>query len=254
MKSSMKTYRDALVQLVQGDFLKSHPTQSVDLIVTSPPYNLGMKYGKHNDEMTYEDYQAFTYRWLLKAKEWSHPRTRLCLNVPLDKNRFGHESVYADVVSIAKQANWTYFTTIVWNEGTISTRTAWGSWKSPSAPYIITPVEMIAVFYLDPARAGWKIDRSSQTPDITGEEFLQWTNGLWTFNGENAKRIGHPAPFPLELPRRCIKFFTYPGARVLDPFVGSGTSLVACQQLKRYGVGFEIDGRYVKGARKRLGL
>jgi site-specific DNA-methyltransferase (adenine-specific) len=202
--------------------------------------------------MTYESYQAFTYQWLLKAKEWSHPHTRLCLNVPLDKNRFGHESVYADVVTTAKQVGWTYFTTVVWNEGTISVRTAWGSWKSPSAPYIITPVEMIAVFYLDPARTGWKIDRSSKSPDITGEEFLQWTNGLWTFNGENAKRIGHPAPFPVELPRRCIKFFTYPSARVLDPFVGSGTTLVACRELNRKGVGFEIDPHYVRVARKRL--
>jgi site-specific DNA-methyltransferase (adenine-specific) len=88
--------------------------------------------------------------------------------------------------------------------------------------------------------------------NIERNEFMEWTNGVWTFNGESKKRVGHPAPFPIELPSRCIKLFSYEGDLILDPFVGSGSTLVACRQLSRTGIGFDIDSSYLELALKRV--
>jgi site-specific DNA-methyltransferase (adenine-specific) len=136
----------------------------------------------------------------------------------------------------------------VWNEGNISRRTAWGSWLSASAPYVIAPVEMIVIMY----KKRWKKVNREKKSDITKEEFIEWTNGLWTFSGESKKRVGHPAPFPVELPKRCIKLFTFIGDVVLDPFLGSGSTLIACALLNRKGIGVEIDKNYCEIAKKRL--
>jgi len=84
------------------------------------------------------------------------------------------------------------------------------------------------------------------------KEFMEWTNGLWTFSGESKKKIGHPAPFPIELPKRCIKLFSFVGDTVLDPFLGSGSTLIACALLNRKGIGVEIDENYCKLAKNRL--
>jgi len=136
---------------------------------------------------------------------------------------------------------WTYQTSIVWNEQNISRRTAWGSWLSPSAPFVTAPVEMIAVFYKDSFRRPAKDGRRG---DITRDEFLAWTLGMWTFAGANPRRVGHPAPFPEELPRRLIKIYSYPEDLVLDPFSGSGTTLVAAKRLGRNSLGVEINPKF----------
>lgn len=221
---------------------------SVDLIVTSPPYNVDIKYNSHDDSSEYEDYLQFTSQWLRKCYQLAKVDGRMCLNVPLDKNKGGQQSVCADITTIAKQAGWQYHSTIIWNEQNISRRTAWGSWLSASAPYVIAPVEVIIVLY----KERWKKTSGSGKSDVTKEEFLSWTNGVWTFSGESKKRIGHPAPFPVELPRRCIKLFSFVGDTVLDPFLGSGSTLVACSQNNRGGVGVDIDAGYCELAKKRL--
>jgi len=92
---------------------------------------------------------------------------------------------------------------------------------------------------------------NKEKSDIVRGEFIQWTNGVWTFNGESRK-IGHPAPFPIELPKRCIKLFSFVGDMVFDPFLGSGTTLLACQQTARRGIGIEVDKEYCRLAVERL--
>jgi site-specific DNA-methyltransferase (adenine-specific) len=219
----------------------------VDLIITSPPYNVDMKYGSSNDELTYDDYLNFSRDWMKSCYKLAKDDGRFCLNIPLDKNKGGHNSVYADLVGIAKEVGWSYFTTIVWNEGNISRRTAWGSWLSASAPYVIAPVEMIVIFY----KKHWK-KKDKGISDVSRDNFMAWTNGLWTFNGESKKRIGHPAPFPIELPKRCIQMFSYVGDIVFDPFLGSGTTLVATALLDRKGIGTDIDKSYCELALSRV--
>ena len=222
--------------------------ESIDLIVTSPPYNVDIHYGSHDDRLTYPRYLRFSERWLARCFSWLKRDGRLCLNIPLDKNKDGQQSVGADLTAIAKEVGFRYHSTIVWNEGNISRRTAWGSWMSASAPYVIAPVELIVVLY----RQSWKRASGSGISDITRAEFMEWTNGLWTFNGESKKRTGHPAPFPLELPRRCIRLFSFTGDTVLDPFMGSGTTLVAAAAAGRAAVGIEIEESYCELARARL--
>lgn len=219
----------------------------MDLIVTSPPYNVGIEYSEYKDTIDYQDYLEFSRKWLEKALLALKDDGRMCLNIPLDKNKGGHRSVYADLTVIAKRVGFRYHSTVVWNEQNISRRTAWGSFKSASAPYVIAPVEMIVILY----KKHWKKLKRGVS-DITKQEFMEWTSGVWNFSGESRKRVGHPAPFPVELPKRCIKLFTYVGDTVLDPFLGSGTTLIACHQLKRKGIGVEIDPNYFELAIRRI--
>jgi hypothetical protein len=119
---------------------------------------------------------------------------------------------------------------------------------SASAPYVIAPVELIVVLY----KNTWKKTSGSKVSDILRQDFMDWTNGLWSFSGESKKRIGHPAPFPVELPKRCMKLFSFKGDTVLDPFLGSGTTLVASYLNDRKGIGIDIDPHYCKIALDRL--
>jgi len=237
------------ISIYNNDILKINAIKnhSVDLIVTSPPYNVDIKYEDYNDNIPYEKYLEFTRRWLAKCYDFMKYDGRLCLNVPLDKNKGGQQSVSADITTIAKNIGWKYHATIIWNEQNISRRTAWGSWLSASAPFVIAPVEVIIVMY----KGKWKKSRKGKS-DITRDEFIEWTNGVWNFSGESKRKIGHPAPFPVELPKRCFKLFSFVGDTVLDPFLGSGTTLLACLESNRVGIGVEINKKYCDLAIKRL--
>jgi site-specific DNA-methyltransferase (adenine-specific) len=242
-------YETALLRIYNEDVLRIEAIgkESVDLIVTSPPYDVDVKYENYDDNLPYDEYLEFTRKWLSKIHGLAKPDGRLCLNIPLDKNKGGQQSVCADITVIAKEAGWKYHSTIIWNEQNISRRTAWGSWMSASAPYVIAPVEAILVMY----KNRWEKTRKGRS-DITRDEFIQWTNGVWNFSGESKRKIGHPAPFPVELPKRCIRLFTYHGEVVLDPFLGSGTTLIACRETGRVGIGVEINREYCRLAAKRL--
>jgi site-specific DNA-methyltransferase (adenine-specific) len=242
-------FKTDLTRIYEDDILKTNAisNNSIDLIVTSPPYGVDIKYKNYDDGIPYREYLRFTKKWLARCYKFAKKDGRLCLNIPLDKNKGGQHSIYADILAIAKKVGWKYHSTIIWNEQNISRRTAWGSWKSASAPYVIAPVEMIVILY----KMEWKKTYKGKS-DITRDEFIEWTNGVWNFNGESRKRIGHPAPFPVELPKRCIKLFSFIGDTVLDPFLGSGTTLIACADTSRVGLGVEIDRNYCELAKKRL--
>ncbi len=238
------------IRLFQGNCLNKNlfDTEFIDLTITSPPYNVGIDYNSNDDELNYEQYLAFSETWLSNCFFWTKEQGRLLMNIPLDKNKGGQRAVGADLTKLAQKIGWKYHSTIIWNEGNISRRTAWGSWLSASAPYVIAPVELIVVLY----KENWKKTNGSKVSDITREEFMAWTNGVWTFNGESKKRIGHPAPFPRELPRRAIKLFSFMGDTVFDPFCGSGTTLIEAEMHNRLSVGIEIDDKYCKLAKNRI--
>ena len=247
---SSSFYQNAKVKIINDNILSTEliEKESIDLIVTSPPYNVDIKYNSHDDKISYEDYLEFSRKWMKRCFEWLKNDGRFCLNIPLDKNKNGQQSVGADLTTIAKQIGFKYHSTVVWNEGNISRRTAWGSWMSASAPFVIAPVELIVLLY----KNSWKKTSGTKTSDISRKDFMDWTNGLWTFNGESAKRTGHPAPFPIELPHRCIKLFSYVDDLVLDPFLGSGSTLIAAILDNRRGVGVDVDRTYCEVAKKRV--
>jgi site-specific DNA-methyltransferase (adenine-specific) len=243
-------FRRKDIILYQGDALNEYlfNREFIDLTVTSPPYNVGIQYNSHKDELTYDDYLEFSQKWIRNCYRWTKSQGRLILNIPLDKNKGGQRSVGADLTTIAQKVGWKYHSTIVWNEGNISRRTAWGSWMSAAAPFVIAPVELIVVLYKD----SWKKTSGSKISDIKRQEFMDWTNGVWTFNGESGKRVGHPAPFPRELPHRAIKLFSFVRDVVFDPFCGSGTTLIEAANNNRIGVGVEIDEHYCEIAKNRI--
>lgn len=238
-------FRQNKVVLFQGDCLNRDTFDGafIDLIITSPPYNVGITYHSNDDTLTYQQYLDFTHQWIANCYHLSLPEARFLLNIPLDKNKRGRYSVGADITSIAQQIGWKYHATVVWNEGNISRRTAWGSWLSASAPHVIAPVELIVVLYKD----SWKKNRGSKISDITKAEFM-----VWTSNGESKKKIGYPAPFPRTLPHRCIKLFSYVNDLIFDPFCGSGTTLIEAYLHNRRSIGLEIDETYCRLAKERI--
>lgn len=243
-------YKTDGIRLINNDILKTTtiPNNYIDLIVTSPPYNLDIDYASYNDGLEYKDYLQLCGNWFKRLFDLTKSDGRFCLNIPLDKSKGGYQSVGADLTIMAKKAGWKYKTSIIWNEGNISKGSAWGSWLSASAPHIIAPVELIVVFY----KESWKKTSGSRISTITPEEFKEWTRGVWTFKGESKRKIGHPAPFPVELPYRCIKLLSYEGDVVLDPFMGSGSTMVAAQLTNRKGIGVDIEPNYCEIAKKRI--
>lgn len=243
-------FRHKSTILFKGNALnkKTFDKEFIDLIVTSPPYNVGIDYNSNDDTLNYQQYLKFSEKWMTNCFNWSKPQARFLLNIPLDKNKGGQKSVGADLTTIAQKVGWKYHSTIIWNEGNISRRTAWGSWLSASAPFVIAPVELIVVLY----KGEWKKTGGTRQSDISKQEFMDWTNGLWTFNGESKKRIGHPAPFPIQLPHRAVKLFSYIRDVVFDPFAGSGTTLIAACNNNRIGIGLDIDINYLEVAKNRI--
>ncbi len=242
-------FKHGNIEIFNDDILKTEAIDpnSVDLVITSPPYDVDIKYESYDDSIPYDKYLEFTENWLSRCYDFARDDGRFCLNIPLDKNKGGQQSVCADITTIAKEVGWKYHATIIWNEQNISRRTAWGSWMSASAPFVIAPVEVIVVLY----KRQWNKKHEGKS-DISRDEFIEWTNAVWNFSGESRRKIGHPSPFPVELPKRCIKLFSFVGETVFDPFLGSGTTLIACLQTNRAGVGVEINRNYCELAVKRL--
>jgi site-specific DNA-methyltransferase (adenine-specific) len=221
--------------------------ESVDLIVTSPPYGLGKSYGVCTDDWSFDAYVSLFRDWMVRCYEWLKSDGRACVNIPLDVMVGGRRGMGAVLTNVLMDVGFQYHATIVWDKGYINARTAWGSWRSARAPNVITPVELIVVVY----KHEWR-KRVSGVSDLTRNEFMDWVRGVWSIKPESAKRLKHPAPFPLELPKRCIKLFSYVGDTVLDPFAGSGTTLLAAMMHNRQAIGIEIEPAYCELAKQRI--
>lgn len=217
----------------------------VHLICTSPPYAVDIEY--EGGDLEAVDWSDFMYDWLLEGFRVTVPNGRLALNVPLDTTRGGFRPTYAQAVQAAIEAGWTYRSTITWVDDHLDKSIAKGSVDSATAPHIIAPVEMVALF----SKGEWK--RAAPCPsDLEHDEWLEWTMGWWQFPGETRAFEGHPAPFPIKLPHRLIRLLSFPGDTVLDPFAGSGTTLAAALGLERKAIGFDLSEAYVRSAQRRV--
>lgn len=244
------------IDLINGDSLnelKKIKLSSVNCIITSPPYNVDLgnnKYKKngyntHNDNMPYDKYLNWIKDIFTECYNILSNDGRLCVNIGDGKN--GKIPTHSDFIQLCKDIGFLPLTTIIWNKNNTSNRCAWGSYLSAKAPSFPRPFEYVLVF-----GKTYSLERKGITT-ITKDEWVEYSNGLWTFSPEKEqKKIGHPAMFPVELPHRLIKMLTYEGDVVLDPFMGSGTTGIACIKNKRKFIGIEIDREYYNIAKNRL--
>jgi site-specific DNA-methyltransferase (adenine-specific) len=221
------------------------PDSSVHLMVTSPPYNVGKEYDEDLDLNEYlEMLRAVfseTYRVLVNGG-------RACVNIA-NVGRKPYIPYHKFVVDVMLEVGFLMRGEIIWNKGAgAGVSTAWGSWMSASNPVLRDTHEYILVFSKGKFRRNGKGKQST----ITRDEFLEFTKSVWEFPPESAKKVGHPAPFPVELPYRCIQLYTFAGEVVLDPFCGVGTTAIAAIKTGRRFICIDIKQEYVEKARKRV--
>lgn len=222
----------------------------IDLTVTSPPYNVDLgnnKYNKnsydlYNDNKDHQEYISWLKTIFSKIYQKTKKGGRCVINIGDGKN--GAVPTHSDIIQMMVDIGWIPMVTIIWDKNNVSSRTAWGSFKSPSFP---TPFEYILAF----AKENKKLQTKGET-DLTNEEFVTWSLAKWTFTGENLKKVGHPAAFPIELPIRCLKMFSWVGSVIYDPFMGSGSTAIAAIRTNRNYIGSEISKDYVDLSEKRI--
>jgi site-specific DNA-methyltransferase (adenine-specific) len=214
-------------------------------MVTSPPYNVGKEY---DEDLSLEDYLEFLQRVWKETWRVLVPGGRMCINVA-NLGRKPYIPLHAFVIHDMTEIGFHMRGEIIWDKGSsASPSTAWGSWCSASNPTLRDVHEYILVF----SKGGFLRAKGEKKSTVTRDEFLSFTKSVWQFPAERAKRVGHPAPFPLELPRRLIELYTFKDDVVLDPFCGSGSTCVAARQCGRNYVAYELKKEYVELSEKRL--
>jgi DNA modification methylase len=200
------------------------PDCSVHLMVTAPPYNVGKDY---DEDLSMEEYLAFLNRVWKETYRVLVPGGRMCINVA-NLGRKPYIPLHAYITEQAIKLGFLMRGEIIWNKAaSASPSTAWGSWKSAGNPTL-------------------------RESTITRDEFLEYNKSVWNFAAEPARKIGHPAPFPVELPRRLIQLYTFDNEIVLDAFMGSGQTAIAAVKSGRHYIGYEIDEKYISLANKRI--
>ena len=220
------------------------PEGSVALAFTSPPYNVGKDY---DQDQSLQEYLGLIQRIGCEVYRALQPGGRYVINVA-NLGRKPYIPLHSYFYQTHMQLGFLPMGEIIWQKGKGANGScAWGSWKSARSPRLRDIHEYLLVL----AKGEFK-RRERGESDITDEEFMQSTLSVWNIPPESARKVGHPAPFPLELARRVIRLYSYVGDVVLDPFAGSGTTCVAAKSLKRRYVGFDISPEYCALAEKRL--
>lgn len=251
--SALEIYKKARIYEPEVYFKSSEDmsdveTNSVQLVVTSPPYNVGKDYTVYHDDRDIEEYLDFLDRVWRQCKRVLCKGGRIVINVA-DTWRQPYVPLHALITQRMLKLDFKMRGIVYWNKGvSVGISTAWGSWRSPSNPTIRDVGEYILIFSKD----SFKLESQNKIPTITSTEFTEYTKSLWTFPTTNGVKAGHPAPFPEELPRRLIKFYTYLGDTVLDPFLGSGTTCKVAKAWGRKSIGYEIDKSYKAEILKKI--
>ena len=221
------------------------PAGCVHLMVTSPPYNAGKEY---DEDLTLDEYRALLRRVFAESYRVLAGGGRACINVA-NLGRKPYVPLHAYLIQDMLDIGYQMRGEIIWDKGSsASSSTAWGSWRSAANPVLRDIHEYVLVF----SKESFARKADGRRNTIARQDFLDWTKSVWSFPAASARRVGHPAPFPEELPRRLIELYTFRGDVVLDPFCGSGTTCLAAKRLERHFVGYEINPDYVRLAESRL--
>lgn len=217
---------------------------SVDLAIFSPPYNVGIQYadaqgdGDHMEEVAYQILLSEVFSGLEAVLKTGG---RVAVVVARGVDRRPWKWLSPKIGRLLYASGFDLRGTIIWDKMTTGGRTSWGSWRQPSNPCLRDRTEEIIIAHKStPKLAAPKVPEDW----ITSEQFTEYTQDLWKVVPESAKRVGHPAPFPKELVERLIRLYAYPGATILDPFAGSGTTGMVASQLGCPSILFEVSPQY----------
>lgn len=255
------------------DIMSKMPINSIDLIVTSPPYGVGINYDVHDDDVVFEEYLKFTKTWLTEAYQLLKDDGRIAINIPYEINRQdkgGRIFFVSEIYQLMKRVGFKFFGIVDLEEDSPhrSKTTAWGSWMSPSSPYIYNPKECVILAYKhkhiktvkgEPQWTGvvTEIPQEDGTTkkkvvyeDMDKKEFMELVFGQWKYFADTKSLT--KATFSMDIPTRAIKILSYKNDVILDPFNGSGTSCVAAEILDRRWIGIELSPDYCEISRKRI--
>jgi site-specific DNA-methyltransferase (adenine-specific) len=272
----MKILEDITKTIINGDCIEEMakmPESSVDLIVTSPPYGVGIDYDTHDDDIEFEEYKVFSKEWLTQSFRVLKDDGRIAVNIPYEINRQtkgGRIFMVAELWKIMQEIGFKFFGVVDLEEDSPhrSKTTAWGSWMSPSSPYIYNPKECIILGYkknhikkvkgipewvgvpTDVEQEDGSIKKKTIYQEEHKKEFMELVFGQWNYFADTKSLT--KATFSMDIPTKAIKILTYKNDLVLDPFAGSGTSMVAAEILDRNWIGIELSENYCEVARKRV--
>lgn len=240
-------------RIISGDCreaLKTLQSNSVNLVITSPPYNVGINYEIWQDNSPLNEYLKFTREWLSECFRVLTDDGRICVNVPTARYKENAVGLFL-FYEVMKDIGFKDRELIMWvkrrdsDRQFVVKRRIYGTWN-PVNPMLRNPMEAILVMNKNHERLNYYGES-----DLSQREFLEWNYTIWEIDTEMDRT--HPAPFPVELPRRLIKLYSFVGNTILDPFLGSGTTMKACLELSRKSIGIELNPDYVEMARRRVG-
>lgn len=263
-------------KIINGDCVEEMgkmPESSIDLLVTSPPYNVGIDYDTHDDNQSMEDYWKFTEDWLTQSFRILKDDGRIAINIPYEVNvqdRGGRVLFMSEFWSIMKKVGFKFYGLVDLDENSPhrSKTTAWGSWMSPSSPYIYNPKECVILAYkkdrikkikgepqwvaevIDVEQEDGTVKKKTVYQEEDKKEFMSLVYGQWEYFADTKQQT--KATFSMDIPMKAIKILTYKNDVVLDPFCGSGTSMVAAVIGDRRWIGIELSSNYCEVARKRV--
>lgn len=222
------------------------PDCSVHLMITSPPYNVGKEYDKN---LCLDDYFNLLENVFQETHRVLVPSGRAAINIA-NVGRKPYIPLNSEVIRIMHEIGFLMRGEIIWQKGASAGGScAWGSWQSASNPVLRDTHEYIMVF----SKGAFKRENpTGKENTITRDEFLEYTKSVWEFNTESARKVKHPAPFPVELPRRLIQLYSFKEDIILDPFMGVASTAIAALISNRKFVGYEISEEYCNIAKERI--
>lgn len=233
------------IYVKSSEVMDDLPDNSIHLMITSPPYNARKDYDQN---LNLEEYLQLLKRVWQETYRVLVPGGRACINIA-NLGRKPYIPLHSYVIDQMLEIGFLMRGEIIWNKAaSASPSTAWGSWMSATNPVLRDVHEYILVFSKDT----FKRKRRGKENTISRDDFLEWTKSVWTFPAVSAKKVGHPAPFPEELPHRLIQLYTFAGDVILDPFAGSGTTCLSAIEDGRRYVGYEISEEYIELANARI--